>query len=108
MAKKRKEAPKTEIQLTDTIKIMRTDTLNWTVFELRESENDDGTTARTWTPRTNYFAHAEHAISWVSHMLISDKHEQMALDDAVKAIEKSNRKLARAVAESLEKSGVEA
>lgn len=96
------EPKKTEIIVNDELKLIRTDSLNWTVYRLIEKEDADGGTIKEWTTTANYFANIEHAITWMAHRIIADSGEKLTLEQAVERIEKSNRKLARDVTKALE------
>jgi hypothetical protein len=99
MAKPKKD--QTEIQINDRFKIIRQDALNWAVYERRAVDKRDGSSAVEWINANAFFGNVEHAIEWIARKL-DDNGEVQTLEEYVKAIKASHRKLSRDVAKALE------
>ena len=98
-----KQSNKTEIAIGERFKVVKYDTLNWTIYELREIEQK-GNTARggtiDWVKLPNYFAQLDKAIMFIANQL-TDNHQKQTLEEAVKAIQSSNAQLAKDVRKAL-------
>lgn len=97
---------RTEIVIDERLKIVRIDSLNWQVYE-RRAIKDNHSTSRAgevdWVAMPAFFRRVEHAVEWVARKRFADCGEVFeSLEDAVKAIRASNRKLARDVSKALE------
>ena len=101
---------RTEISVNERFKIVRSDTLNWQVFEFKTLKKQNNPNLKNregksdWVPLPSYFSNVENAISWIARKL-EDNGEASTLEEYVKAIKASHRKLARELADALESMG---
>ena len=86
---------KTEIQINEKWKIVKSDALNWQPYEWREIK-DKGDVKRAgefdWMASGHFFSNLSSALRWLAEQQV-DNGEKMTLQEAVNTIETSNIKL---------------
>ena len=98
-----RKSQKTEIIITDRLKAVKVDSLNWQIFEYREIEdkpNAKRAGERDWCGLPCYFGSLKYAMLRLLDVDIATSGESMTLEDAIKRIERCERKIAKAVADA--------
>ncbi len=94
---------KTEIQINEQWKIVKSDALNWQPFEWREIENKSGAKRAgefDWMASGHFFGQLSPALRWIAEQQV-DNGEKMTMQEAVSRIETSNLKLMRDIEKAL-------
>lgn len=98
-----RKSQKTEIIVTDRLKVVKVDSLNWQIFEYREIEDRPGAKRageRDWCGLPCYFSSLKYAMLRLLDVDIAMSGEGMTLEDAIKRIERCERKIAKSVADA--------
>jgi len=100
---------RTEIIVNERFKIVHVDALNWQVFEFKtlKKSNNPNLASREgesdWVALPAFFNRVEYAAEWLARKHFAEGGEVYeSLQDAVKAIRASNKKLSREIAAALE------
>lgn len=86
-----------EIVVSERYKVVRIDSLNWQVFEFREIKNKQRAGQKDWVALPRFYGKLTDALAGIARHGNSDACGSMTLDEAVRAIEKSNERLAREI-----------